>query len=42
MYTNDTVKAEVAYRKERLTRDYQQHRSGGARRTLNHLFGRTA
>jgi hypothetical protein len=42
MYTNDTVKAEVAYRRERLSRDFRQHRSTGARRTINHLFGRKA
>ncbi|WP_272949727.1 hypothetical protein [Kribbella antibiotica] len=42
MYSNASVKAEVDYRRERLTRDYRQHRSGGARRTLNHLFGRKA
>ncbi|MFK4082503.1 hypothetical protein ACI2LF_00225 [Kribbella sp. NPDC020789] len=42
MYTNETVKAEVAYRRERLARDFRQHRSSGARRTLTHLFGRKA
>ncbi|WP_405062297.1 hypothetical protein OG474_11820 [Kribbella sp. NBC_01505] len=42
MYTNEEVKAEVAYRRERLTRDYGKHRSGGARRTFIHLFGRKA
>ncbi|MER7248562.1 hypothetical protein [Kribbella sp. NPDC000426] len=42
MYTNDSVKAEVAYRRERLSRDFRQHRSSGARRTISHLFGRKA
>ena len=42
MYTNDTVKAEVAYRRERLSRDFRQTRTTGARRTLTHLFGRKA
>jgi len=42
MYTNESVKAEVSYRRERLARDFRQHRTTGARRTLNHLFGRKA
>ncbi|GAB3945455.1 hypothetical protein ACFCV3_16105 [Kribbella sp. NPDC056345] len=42
MYTNESVKAEVAYRQERLARDFRQHRSTGARRALTHLFGRKA
>ncbi|MFC9689498.1 hypothetical protein ACFTSF_13215 [Kribbella sp. NPDC056951] len=42
MYTNASVKAEVDYRRERLARDFRQHRHTGARRTLTHLFGRKA
>jgi len=42
MYSNESVKAEVAYRKKRLSRDFRQHRSTGARRTISHLFGRKA
>jgi len=42
MYTNETVKAEVAYRRERLSRDFRPARTTGARRTLTHLFGRKA
>lgn len=42
MFTNDSVKAEVAYRRERLSRDFRQPRTTGARRTLVHLFGRKA
>ncbi|GAA1664576.1 hypothetical protein GCM10009745_02950 [Kribbella yunnanensis] len=43
MYTNASVKAEVDYRRERLARDFRQHRNTtGARRTLTHLFGRKA
>ena len=42
MYTNESVKAEVAYRRERLSRDFRQHRSTGSRRTISQLFGRKA
>jgi hypothetical protein len=39
MYSNDSVKAEVAYRRERLSRDFR-HRETRARRTIGNLFGR--
>lgn len=42
MYFNDSVKAEVAYRRERLSRDFRQHRNPRTRRNLAHLFGRKA
>ncbi|GAA1605021.1 MULTISPECIES: hypothetical protein [Kribbella] len=45
MFTNASVKAEVDYRRERLSRDFRQHRghSGNrGRRTISHLFGRKA
>ncbi|MFG1621231.1 MULTISPECIES: hypothetical protein [unclassified Kribbella] len=42
MYFNDSVKAEVAYRRERLSRDFRQHRNPRTRRNLVHLFGRKA
>lgn len=43
MYTNASVKAEVDYRRERLSRDFRQHRtSTRGRRTISHLFGRKA
>jgi hypothetical protein len=39
MFTNDSVQAEVSYRKERLTRDYQRSaRKPGTRRSIVHLF----
>ena len=41
MFTTDSVKAEVSYRRERLTRDYGQGRTvrrTGTRRHLVHLF----
>jgi energy-coupling factor transporter ATP-binding protein EcfA2 len=40
MFTNQSVKAEVAYRRERLARDYGRstRRTGAARRHLVHLF----
>ena len=39
MFTNDSVKAEVSYRQERLTRDYRQaRRQPGTRRHFVHLF----
>ncbi len=39
MFTNDSVKAEVSYRRERLTRDYgRTARRHTARRHLVHLF----
>ncbi len=42
MFTNESVKAEVDYRRERLSRDFRQHRTTRARRNLVHLFGRKA
>jgi hypothetical protein len=42
MYTNESVKAEVDYRRERLSRDFRQHRNSRTRRNLVHLFGRKA
>jgi hypothetical protein len=39
MFTTDSVKAEVTYRRERLARDYgRTARRTGARRHLVHLF----
>ncbi len=39
MYTNDSVKAEVSYRQERLTRDYRRSaRKPGTRRSIVRLF----
>jgi hypothetical protein len=41
MFTTDSVKAEVTYRRERLSRDYGHGRTArrtGARRHLVHLF----
>ena len=40
MFTNDSVKAEVSYRQERLTRDFRRTRKTGTRRHLVHLFTR--
>ena len=41
MFTNESVKAEVNYRRERLTRDYRRFsRKSGTRRHLVHLFTR--
>ena len=40
MFTNDSVKAEVSYRKERLTRDFRRTRRTGTRRHFVHLFTR--
>ena len=43
MFTNESVKAEVDYRRQRLARDYRQHRTTArTRRNLVHLFGRKA
>ncbi|MEU4286900.1 hypothetical protein AB0E63_01660 [Kribbella sp. NPDC026596] len=42
MFTVDTAKAEVDYRRERLARDYRHHRTTRTRRNLTHLFGRKA
>jgi hypothetical protein len=42
MHTNESVKAEVDYRRERLSRDFRHHRSPRTRRNLVHLFGRKA
>jgi hypothetical protein len=38
MFTNDTVKAEVSYRRERLTRDYQRTSRKPVSRRIVHLF----
>ncbi|WBQ06274.1 hypothetical protein [Kribbella sp. CA-293567] len=39
MFTNDSVKAEVTYRRERLTRDYRRSaRKPSTRRSIVHLF----
>ncbi|WP_277875100.1 hypothetical protein [Kribbella antiqua] len=41
--TTEAVKAEVDYRRERLSRDFRRPtRSTGTRRHLVHLFGRKA
>jgi len=41
MFTADSVKAEVSYRRERLSRDYgQTARRHSARRHLVHLFSK--
>ncbi|MEV6285475.1 hypothetical protein [Kribbella sp. NPDC051770] len=43
MFTTESVKAEVSYRSERLTRDFRRaNRSSGSRRHLFHLFTRNA
>jgi hypothetical protein len=42
MFTNESVKAEVDYRRERLSRDFRHHRTPRTRRNLAHLFGRKA
>lgn len=42
MFTNDSLKAEVDYRRERLSRDFRHHRTTRSRRNLVHLFGRRA
>ncbi|GAA1157137.1 hypothetical protein GCM10009630_64060 [Kribbella jejuensis] len=42
MFSNASVKAEVDYRRERLSRDFRQHRESRGRRTISHLFGRKA
>ena len=42
MFTNESVKAEVDYRRERLSRDFRHHRNTRTRRNLVHLFGRKA
>ncbi len=42
MFTNASVKAEVDYRRERLSRDFRQHRETRSRRNLSRLFGRKA
>ncbi|MEU4190819.1 hypothetical protein AB0E69_02880 [Kribbella sp. NPDC026611] len=42
MFTNDTVKAEVAYRRERLSRDFRHQRANRGRRTISNLFSRKA
>jgi hypothetical protein len=42
VFTNESVKAEVDYRRERLSRDYRHHRTTRTRRHLVHLFGRKA
>ena len=40
MFTTESVKAEVSYRRERLTRDFARTRKTGHRRHLVHLFTR--
>jgi hypothetical protein len=41
MFTNESVKAEVSYRRERLTRDYRRStRKPGTRRSIVHLFNK--
>ncbi|MEV8374338.1 hypothetical protein AB0P21_16460 [Kribbella sp. NPDC056861] len=40
MFTNDTVKAEVSYRRERLTRDYQRTSRKPVTRRIVHLFSK--
>ncbi len=41
MFTNESVKAEVDYRRERISRDFRQHRTTSrTRRNRIHLFGR--
>lgn len=42
MFSNASVKAEVDYRRERLSRDFRQTRNTRNRRTISHLFGRKA
>lgn len=42
MYTNDALKAEVDYRRERLSRDFRRPRTTGTRRHRIHLFSRKA
>lgn len=43
MYTNESVKAELSYRRERLTRDYRRAtRKPGTRRSIVHLFTKSA
>ena len=42
MFTNASVKAEVDYRRERLSRDFRHHRSTRGRRSITNLFGRKA
>ena len=42
MFTNASVKAEVDYRRERLSRDFRHHGNTRVRRNLVHLFGKKA
>jgi hypothetical protein len=43
MFTNESLKAEVDYRRERLSRDFRPNRSTTRnRRNRIHLFGRKA
>jgi hypothetical protein len=42
MYSNASVKAEVDYRRERLSRDFRHHGTTRVRRNLAHLFGKKA
>lgn len=43
MYFNESVKAEVDYRRQRLARDFRRfHRTSGTRRHLVHLFSRNS
>ena len=42
MYTNESVKAEVAYRRERLSRDFRQYRNPRTRPSIVKFFGKKA
>ena len=42
MFSNAAVKAEVDYRRARLSRDFRQHRTTRSRRAIGNLFGRKA
>ena len=42
MFTNESVKAEVSYRRERLTRDYRRTSRTPVTRRIVHLFTKSA
>jgi hypothetical protein len=42
MFTNESVKAEVSYRRERLTRDYRRSTGKPVTRRIVHLFTKSA
>lgn len=42
MFTNESVKAEVNYRKERLTRDYRRTIGKPVTRRIVHLFTKSS